>query len=293
MSRLPRLALLTLATSALLAACGGGSNDAELQLNLRGLENLGANAVYEGWVIVNGSPVTTGRFTVNDAGTLSQTRFPLGGAMADAASTFVLTIEPASGDAPGPTDIRLLAGDFNAGKTEAVVSVGHAMALGAQLATAQGRFMLATPSSADSTDDALGIWWLTMVNGAPQAGLTLPALPSGWIYEGWVVLNGQPVSTGRFRTAAGADSDGAGPTSGPLGGPPFPGQDFINPPRSLPGGAAVISIEPVMDNSPAPFTLKPLAVTIGAGLGPANVQTMTNTVGDGSSLPRGSVSLVR
>ncbi len=119
MSRLPRLALLTLATSALLAACGGGSNDAELQLNLRGLENLGANAVYEGWVIVNGSPVTTGRFTVNDAGTLSQTRFPLGGARADAASTFVLTIEPASGDAPGPTDIRLLAGDFNAGKTEA------------------------------------------------------------------------------------------------------------------------------------------------------------------------------
>ena len=301
MTRLPRphfarfaLVAAALASAALLSACGGGEDEtAELRLNLLGLENLGPRAVYEGWVMVNGSPVTTGRFTVNDNGTLSQTSFTLNGDQANAASTFLLTIEPATGDVPAPTDVRLLAGDFNAGRTEASVSIGHAMALGTNFASAQGRFILATPTTADTNDDALGLWWLTMVNGAPQAGLTLPALPSGWIYEGWVVLNGQPISTGRFRTAAGADSDGAGPTAGALGAPPFPGQDFITPPRSLPGGAAVISIEPMVDNSPAPFTLKPLSLTIGAGVGPANVQTMINGVGNGSSLPRGTVTLVR
>ena len=53
--------------------------------------------------------------------------------------------------------------------------------------------------------------------------------------------------------------------SGPLMGPPFPGEDFImNAPGSLTfptnlsGGMGVISVEPYPDNSPTPFLLKPL-----------------------------------
>jgi hypothetical protein len=45
----------------------------ELELNLTGLENLGPNARYEGWVIIDGSPLTTGVFTVNNSGQMSQT----------------------------------------------------------------------------------------------------------------------------------------------------------------------------------------------------------------------------
>ena len=58
-----------------------------------------------------------------------------------------------------------------------------------------------------------------------------------------------------------ADSDLGGPTAGPNSTPPFPGQDFINPARILNNGnyRVVISIEPVPDFDPAPFTLKILA----------------------------------
>lgn len=291
--RIRRFAIAAVAAAAL-AACGGGGNAPMLRLQLTGLEDLGKDAVYEGWLVVNGAPVTSGRFSVDAAGKLSQTDFPIIAEHAAAATAFVLTIEPAVGDVPAPTDTHLVAGDFDAARTMAAVSTSHSAALGTDFSSAAGKFFLATPTTAAVTDEAQGIWFIEVVNGTPGAGLTLPALPAkGWVYEGWVVVGGQPISTGRFKTAAGADSDGAGPTAGPLAGPPFPGQDFITPPLSLPGGMAVISVEPEVDNSPAPFTLKPLAGVINNAVGPANAQTMTNTVGDGKTLPGGSVTIVR
>jgi hypothetical protein len=74
-----------------------------------------------------------------------------------------------------------------------------------------------------------------------------------------------------IQLVAGADADGTGPD----GGPPFPGQDYITPLLSLIGYAAVISIEPEPDNSPDPFTLKPLidtdVVDVGAGVPKSSV----------------------
>ena len=60
------------------SANGKLKND-ELELNISGLENLGPNARYEGWVIIDGSPVSTGVFTVNNAGQMSQTVFEVSG----------------------------------------------------------------------------------------------------------------------------------------------------------------------------------------------------------------------
>jgi hypothetical protein len=61
-------------------------------------------------------------------------------------------------------------------------------------------------------------------------------------------------------------ADGFGGYSGTNGAPPFPGEDFlVNAPAGLSfpvdirGGNVVISVEPVPDNSAAPFLLKPLA----------------------------------
>ena len=83
------------------------------------------------------------------------------------------------------------------------------------------------------------------------------------IYEGWAVIDGVPVSTGTFSTVDAADNSAT--FSGSKAGPPFPGEDFlINAPgmltfpTDLKGGKAVISVEPVPDNSPMPFALKPL-----------------------------------
>ena len=48
-----------------------------LTLNLTGFEPLGTGYLYEGWVIVNGMPVSTGTFSVAEDGSLSQNQFEL------------------------------------------------------------------------------------------------------------------------------------------------------------------------------------------------------------------------
>ena len=99
-----------------------------------------------------------------------------------------------------------------------------------------------------------------------------------------------PISTGRFTMASGADSDGAGPTSGPEEFPPFPGQDFVSPPIDLTSGyAAVISVEPEPDNSPAPFVLKPLMDPLIDALGEGVMQPMHRNT---APLPAGTAQLI-
>lgn len=281
---------LSMCVAAALTACGGGDDAPSLNVKLTGLENLGASSVYEGWLIVNGTPKSAGRFTVNDQGVMSQNSFSVASADIAAATAYVLTIEPKNDADPGPAKTHLLAGDFDAARTQASLSVAHAAALGSDFASAKGKFFLATPTNS-GTDDQ-GIWWVDASSGSMQAGLSLPTLPAGWVYEGWVVVGGTPTSTGRFTSATVADSDGAGPAKGAGSAPSFPGQDFINPAKKLPGGMAVISIEPEPDNSAAPFVLKPLLTNpIGNATGSGNLQTMVNQSAQVN--PKGTVTIVR
>lgn len=232
-----------------------GNAAATLDMSFDGLESLGAGFVYEGWLIVDGAPVTAGRFTIDANGEPVPASIEVDAHDAEHASAYVLTIEPAEGDDPAPSDVHVLGGDWSA--TGADLSIDHSTALGTDFADAGGTFFLATPTSADVEDDAdQGIWFLTFADASPS--LDLPELPSGWAYEGWVVGDEGPITTGTFTSNTGADSDGAGPTAGPDGFPGFPGQDFIDPPMSLIGHAVVISVEPVPDDSPAPFAIKPL-----------------------------------
>jgi len=258
-------------------------------VNFNGLEDLGPDARYEGWIIVNNAPVSTGIFSVDAGGVPSETSFTVSDADADAAAAFILTIEPFPDADPAPASTHILAGDINGGS--ASVTVGHPAALGDDFTSSTGSFIMAVPSdTGEQGTYANGIWYLIPPN--PDAGLSLPTLPAGWVYEGWVVDTGlgMPISTGTFTAVTGADSDGGGTTAGPGGTPPFPGQDFINPLRDLTAGhLAVISIEPVPDNSPMPFTMKPLASPIvdpGAG---GVSQDMANNAA--ASNPTGQVSI--
>ncbi len=243
-------------------------NSGTVTLNLSGLEDLGGGARYEGWLVVSGSPVSTGVFSVNDAGVLSQTTFNVSDSDAENASAFILTIEPFPDLDPAPAESHLLAGDINAGLAD--VSVGHPAAIGDDLTSSTGGFELINPTGDKGSDFENGIWYVDSFPPPISAGLSLPSLPLGWVYEGWVideVLN-TPISTGTFSDENGPDSDGAGPAAG-LGSPfLFPGQDFINPQRDLSvNHTAVISVEPVPDNSPLPFTLKPLLLPIADNFG--------------------------
>jgi hypothetical protein len=168
--------------------------------------------------------------------------------------------------------------------------VGHPAALGTDFADAAGEYILETPSSGDVADDYdQGIWWLVPGADGMAPGLRLPALPAGWTYEGWVVGADGPVSTGTFDAADVADADGAGEAAGPDGSPAFPGQDFVDPARLLTDGhAAVISVEPVPDDSPMPFAIKPLTdMTVESVMAPST-QAMSNTAAD--TVPSGSVA---
>lgn len=250
------MALFAVSGSTVSRADNESSSLSLLQLDFDNLEDLGPGWVYEGWIVVDGQPVSSGRFTVDGSGQPSETRFPVYVDKKDAAA-FVLTIEPEPDPDPAPSDTHLLGGDFN-GK-RARLNTGHPAALDDKFRNASGDYILNAPSGSSlGTPYTHGIWWLDPAAG-PGPTLHLPTLPAGWAYEGWVVGADGPVSTGTFTAVDAADSDGAGATGGPDAFPPFPGQDFVTPPTDLTTGyAAVISIEPYPDNSPAPFTLKPL-----------------------------------
>ncbi len=233
-----------------------------------GLEPLGEGFVYEGWAVVDGSPVSTGRFTLDADGTQL---FHTGSLVDDTsvATAIVLTIEPAEGDDPAPADAHVLAGDLVDGESQ--LTVGHPAALGNDFSEAGGQFVLATPTTSVEDDELSGVWFIDIVDGAATQGLDLPELPAGWVYEGWAVLEGQPVSTGRFVDPGAAD-DFNGFSGTDATGPNYPGEDFIQDapeglefPTDLTGTTVVVSIEPQDDDSPAPFAFKPLAGEVPVG----------------------------
>lgn len=263
-----------------------------ITLNLNGLEDLGSDFVYEGWLIVDGSPVSTGTFTVDADGMLSKTSFELDAMDVDNATKFVLSIEPMNDTDPNPAPTKILAGDFSGNSANVdITPVGD-------FTNAAGKYILATPTNGGDTDENSGIWFLDLATGAPTVGLTLPTLPDGWVYEGWTVINGQPVTTGKFTNVMATDM--ADPYSGSEPLPDvngsdgfFPGEDFLmnapsglNFPTDIAGGKAVISIEPSPDNSEAPFTLKPLVHDIPASAVDHTVYNMMQNL----SFPSGSVS---
>jgi len=262
----------------------------QVSLEFEGLEPLGEDFVYEGWVIVDGNPYSTGRFTIEADGSRV---YHTGSDWADLSTgtAYVLTIEPAVGDDPAPADAHVLAGDLVDGVAE--LTVGHPAALGNDFADANGQFVLATPTTTVEDDELSGVWFIDIVDGAATTGLDLPELPAGWVYEGWAVIDGQPVSTGRFLDpASGDDFNGFSGTDAT--GPNYPGEDFIQNapeglefPTDLTGSTIVISIEPVDDDSPAPFAFKPLAAEVPAG----TADHVGVELGAGPAFPTGTASL--
>ncbi|WP_299891766.1 anti-sigma factor [uncultured Lacinutrix sp.] len=290
-----RMILGVLALGFLATSCSNDDDaiqiptNSSLTVDFSGLEALGSDYVYEGWIIVNGAPVSTGTFS---SVTFPQT-FQVSTTQLAAATKFVLSIEPAVDPDPLPADTKILEGDF-AGDMATLDSneiVGD-------FSTSTGEYILATPTDNDMTNESSGVWFLNNSGTAPVAGLSLPTLQPGWKYEGWAVIDGTPLSTGTFTNVAATDD--LAPYSGPVALPMpngtdgfFPGEDFLlNAPTGmtfpvdLKGKTIVISVEPSPDNSPAPFTLKPLAhvvpatamdhTPIGMGVGP--VQSLSGSV---------------
>lgn len=245
-----------------------------LAMNFSGLQPLASGLHYEGWAMVNNQPLSTGKFNIdaqNRLVTLSgqvitNGEFSVAVNIASA-SAIIITIEPAGDNDIIPAATKYLGG--NVSNSAASLTIAHATALGTDFTSATGKYILATPTDTISSNERSGVWFLQLPGGT--AGLSVPTLPAGWKYEGWVVAT-QPLTTGKFTLSNSADQ--AAPYSGTNPGPPFPGEDYLRNapsgvtfPLDLAGKTIVLSVEPDPDDSPNPFTLKPLSHQV-----PANAQ---------------------
>jgi hypothetical protein len=249
-------------------------------------------AFYELWTVFGSQKLSAGAFNVDADGNLVDgfghparffsTRNP---AHADA---LVVTIEPSPDPDLGPSGIAILVGMPHRHRAS--------LAFPVDLSTVAGSFILATPTDSSTSDETSGLWFLDPAGPGPS--LTLPALPSGWVWEGWGVTQGVPLSSGRFTEASGADQSDL--FSGPLPGPPFPGEDFlhnlpagVSTPVNLADGSsvAVVTIEPDLGGTdptgPGPFSIKPLIGAIPEG---AADHTSIPLQRDLSSVPSGSAT---
>lgn len=262
----------------------------EIRLEVSGLEPL-SGAFYEVWAVHGERKISAGGFNVGEDGNLvdgfghgAVFTSPRDPARADA---IVVTIEPLPDPDPGPSGIVVLEGEPNRDRAK--------LRFPARLGRVAGTFILATPTDDAADDETAGVWFLDPAAG-PGPSLTLPALPDGWVWEGWGVTQGVPLSTGRFTSPSGSDS--AAPFSGPNPAPPFPGEDFlvdlpmsIASPVDLADGssAIVLTIEPDLDGvdptGDGPFSIKPLIGPVPAG---AAAHTSLELEGDLSTRPAGT-----
>jgi len=292
------LAALAVLMFGALAHAQSGPGSLALQFDMLPTLDEAVDGHYEGWAIVGGAPVTTGKFNVNASGQPVELG---GGAVIDefdagvditAATDIKISLEAPADVDDLPSGLIVLTGAVG-GMTANLEAALPGLDTLADMAT--GAYILASPSDGDATNDDQGIWFLTMPNPDPGF-MYLPDLGANWAYEGWVVdlSGGSPVpySTGIFSTASGFDSDEAGCMGG---GPPFPGQDFVayhcDGVLDLDSGdfAAVLSIEPVPDNGPGPFMFKPFAGMIptdGLGLPAIAMNNQTD-----STFPTGTAVL--
>ncbi|MDO6598030.1 anti-sigma factor [Oceanihabitans sp. 2_MG-2023] len=285
--------ILLFAAVLLIAACSSDDNSAStpmstLTVNLTGIEPLEGDLTYEGWIMVGGSPVSTGRFNTTAASTSKNFSIPT--ADLDVATAFILSIEPTVNDDAAPSNTKILSGNFvaNAATLNITTMVGNFVNTTNPFS---GSFLKTTPTDntggIDNGNEDYGIWFIQ--NGTTAGLINLPTLATGWKYEGWVVFNtgSTPVTTGQFTMANGVDS--ASPYSGNEPAPLFPGEDFLS---NLPAGVdgninglpVVISIEPDLDgDANTPFFLKPISGTEGINSNALSVTTNINALISGTA----------
>lgn len=202
-----------------------------------------------------------------------------------AADTILLTVEPRYFFFDVPSDSTMLAGDLIDGEAELLIT--HPKAINTDFTSANGTFRLATPTSLETNDYDQGLWWFDTDGDKLVQSLFLPELPPGWMYEGWVIGGLEPLSLGKFPDPSRFDFDLAGIAADEEPAPPFPGQDYIEPPELVRGRTAMISVEPQPDYAIAPSGIEILFDQVIEPLG-VN-QPMENRTDRG--LPSGRVTI--
>ncbi len=219
--------LLTISVAllaALLVACSGRDGEIVV-LDLSGIQPLNDGFHYEAWVTIGGEYLSLGKFNASadgllvtmDGQTIEAGEFaisPGNDLGIDDVTAVMVSIEP-SGDTDGaPSNTRFLAGAISDGIASLVV--GDADAIGNTFESANGFYILATPTDGHlRTNENSGIWFRRAVDQLEPdpRGLYVPELPDGWLYEGFVDIEGIPVTSGKFWDPWAIDM--SAPYSGP------------------------------------------------------------------------------
>lgn len=197
---------------------------AQLEISFAGLASAPADAGhFEVWIHDRRDTVSVGRLPAGSS-PLATHRFemPIDGA----AGAFV-TLEPPGDADPRPSRSVVLAGAFSRGSAELVLE--GSLTDGRPLEDAPGAHSLFTTSNNvemgyPSFENA-GLWLFTVTPSRNRHGtreVKLTPLRPGWVYEGWIVRQGEPeiwISYGKYRPdelslLRSRDDSGAGPFSG-------------------------------------------------------------------------------
>jgi len=293
-----------------------------VRINIVGLNDPGAAAWYESWVLWNkemgqGTDIDTTSLGILQAqgnGTYRvETDIELG--FIQAGLTILVTIE--DNDTPGdepPSDYEIIAAGIAANSGS--FSLGNAEILNFKFEEANGTFILDTPTETPSSQNPYsGIWFVnpdttitdilddqnnvigqdTTVEFFP--GLELPALPiepAGWTYEAFVETGGQTVSLGKFVQPSGGDD--AATYSGNQPAYPFPGEDLLNNPPAgltfpvdLRGARAYVTVAPPFPaQGNSPYNVTVFEALIGGNAQARQLYSLTNT---SDTFPSGDLSI--
>jgi len=283
-----------------------------IELEMNGFSDLGSNFWYEAWLAWQEGDVvrskSLGIFKIDAQGQCTPNSFDVELGDLQRAQSFFITIE--EDDLPGKRLVENTSGQTDtltgpgphkifSGKlvtNSAYFSLGDEFLLNFNFATAWGTYLLNAVSVEQTAPSTSGIWFVNKDDqGQLIAGLDLPDLPAGWSYQGWVVINTVPVSTGKFVSSTGADKSAVYYNSA-QGSYPFPGEDFlINPPQGLAfpvdlsGKDIYITLEPPLpENCPAPYSVKIFTATIPTGAQRMTVYDLENQAG---SFPSGRLDI--
>lgn len=303
----------TVGLSLFLSGCDTGNEvttpegSSTVTLSVDGLEPIGGGLNYQAWLVHGSGGNTFG--------------FPLvvfnmngNGQMVDPVADTVLTgpyhADVDAADAQGLaislelSDVLLevssfsfvLSGEFIQGTAD--MSADDFFALNRDFSNAAGKFTLATPTDDVPDNELHGLWFMDPTTNPTEAGLDLPQVPNGWIYEGWADVGGHAISTGRFVSGLEADSTDFYSSGVSNDRPVFPGEDFLfNAPQGfdfpldLSEASVFVTIEPWHDYDVYPE--EPFFLRILEGQVPANPATLTlyQMTSLASQLPTGTATI--
>ena len=237
--------------------------------------------IYSAWLrLEKGDRVGIGTFNVNSNGQpIDQQgsvidRFTASESLFSAIS-ILIAIEPTGDIGDAPSEFVILQGPFIDGIATLVVPFP------AGIQEASGSYRVFTPTDGPNTNEGSGVW---AINANGQPTMTLADINNIYMFEHFMVINGIPVTMGRFKTADTRDL--RDPWSGPLisEAPDVPGEDFLANapagltfPADLSGSQLLVTLEALYGDRVEPSQLVVLEGTLPQVVGGEIIQLTNQT----------------